>query len=89
MREVTNPNDWSVLFVCVVGKVFDSTSLVLSGAELARRQGATAGMPKKRNRVPISGGSDCGDTICADVCRQSNIVQAVSSWTSSEQSSSF
>ena len=41
---------------------------LLWGAEQARRQGATAGAPKKRNRAPISGGRDCVDTICAVVC---------------------
>ena len=56
------------LFVCVVWSGFDSTSSVFLGAEPARRQGATAGLPKKQNRVPISRGRDCVDTIPADVC---------------------
>ena len=56
MTEVTNPNDWSV-FVCVCRRVgFDSTApAFVSSAEPARRQGATAGLPPKRSRVPISG----------------------------------
>ena len=66
MTEVTNPNGWSV-FVCVVGPGFDSTSPAFVRSR-ASQQGATAGLPIKRNRAPIFGGRDCVDTICADVC---------------------
>ena len=31
-------------------------------------QTATAGLPNKLNRAPISGGRDCVDTICAYIC---------------------
>ena len=50
------------------GQDLTRRSPLLSGAEAARRQVTTAGLPKKRNRAPIYGGGDCVDTICADLC---------------------
>ena len=44
------------LFVCVAGPGFDSTSPALVRSRPAMRHGATAGLQKNRNRVPISGG---------------------------------
>ena len=55
------------LFVCVVGLGYVSTSPLLSGEEPARRQGATAGLPKN------------GHNLCR--CLQhSNLVQDASFW---------
>ena len=56
------------LFVCVVGPAFDWTSpaFVMSRASQAARSDGR--LAQKRNRASIPGGSDCVDTICADIC---------------------
>ena len=55
MTEVTNPYDCSELCVSS-GQDLTRRPPLLLGAEPAMRQGATSGLPKKRNRAPISGG---------------------------------
>ena len=42
--------------MCVVGPGFDSTAPTFVRSRASHAQGATVGLPKKRNRAPISGG---------------------------------
>ena len=64
MTEVTDPHDWSVLFVCVVGPRFDSTSPSFVSSRASHATGSDGRLAQKRNRDHVSRGRDCVD-VCS------------------------
>ena len=56
------------LFVCVVGSGFISTSPAFVRSRVSQVAGSDDRLAQKTESGPISGDSDCVDTICADVC---------------------
>ena len=56
------------LFACVVRPGPDPTSHALVRNIASQATGSYNRLTKKRNRVPISGGWGCENTICVDVC---------------------
>ena len=56
------------LFVCVVGPGFDSTSPAFVRSTASQAAGSDGRLTQKTESGPISGGRDCVDTNCADVC---------------------
>ena len=54
--------------MCVVGLGFDSTSPAFVRSRASQAAGSDGRLAQKHNRSSISGGRDCVDTICADLC---------------------